>query len=239
LLKTGFRLRNLLNRLWYNGATVKNGFKQGLMNTEKNKNLTPTRTTFQAKSAPTGVSLTKSTSKKTKSPWRIMLFILFLLVAAAGGWVLLALNRPGIEIKSGATAHPSVSAQAQLAPASRTASTQATLTTAITGTVSVTNSTGTGTPGAPTPTLVVAKNQSQPQIQGYGVVTSKVLNMRSAPNTDATVIKSLKNGDIVELASRSGGWYQTIEGWWVSASYMEVRQTRPEAESYARELASS
>ena len=80
---------------------------------------------------------------------------------------------------------------------------------------------------------------STSQIQGYGVVTSKELNVRGAPNTDATVIKSLKSGDIVELISRSGGWYQTVEGSWISASFLEVRQTRSEAESYAREIASS
>jgi hypothetical protein len=53
------------------------------------------------------------------------------------------------------------------------------------------------------------------------------------------VIKSLKSGDIVELTSRNGGWYQTNDGLWISAAYLEVRQTRPEAESYARELAAT
>lgn len=218
------------------------------MNTDKNKNLTPVRTTFQGNAATTAFSSTKSTPKKPKSPWRSVLFIFLLLIMVAGGWTLLTLNRPGIEIKSGATPAPSVSAQAQIAPTSPTAGVQTTHTS---DTVNTTGATRTGTTpgrtgspsgatgGPPTPTLIVAKNQSQPQVQGYGVVTSKVLNLRSAPNTDATVIKSLKSGDIVELISRSGGWYQTNEGLWVSASYMEVRQTRPEAESYARELAAS
>ncbi len=206
------------------------------MNTDKNKNLTPARTDSQAKTATTASSVTQSTPKKTKSPWRTMLFIFFLLVAAVGGGLLVALNRPGLEIKSRPTRAPSISDQAQLAPPNRTATAQAAPSTVTNGTPSTTRTAG-ATGGVPTPTLVVAKNQSQPRVQGYGVVTSKILNMRSAPNTDATVIKSLKNGDIVELISRSGGWYQTAEGLWVSASYMEVRQTRPEAESYARELA--
>ena len=173
----------------------------------------------------------------------IALFVLVLLVAVVSGWLLFALNRPGIEIHSGATVSPgpSVSASVQAVAPGQKATTQPTRsagqadtpgpTAAIAGTAA--NST------APTPTLIVVNNQSRPQIQGYGVVTSKILNLRSAPNTDAPVIKSLKTGDIVELINRSGGWYQTSEGLWISASYMEVRQTRPEAESYARELASS
>lgn len=71
---------------------------------------------------------------------------------------------------------------------------------------------------------------------GYGVVTSRTLNLRGAAGTNATVIGSLKLGDIVELVRRDAGWYQTSEGAWLSALYLEVRQTRVEAESYAREL---
>ena len=70
----------------------------------------------------------------------------------------------------------------------------------------------------------------------YGVVTSRVLNLRSEPSTASASLRSLKNGDIVALARRSGGWYQTDDGGWISALYLEVRQTRDEAESYAREL---
>ncbi|MBN9392103.1 MAG: SH3 domain-containing protein [Chloroflexi bacterium] len=203
------------------------------MTKEKDKNLTPAKTNYQAKSAfPAATSPLSATSKKAKSPWRTPLFFFFLLVVISGGWFLFALNRPGIEIKSGAT--PGASVQAAQPGPGQTAITQASA-----------QATTSATPGpsgaaiAPTPTLIVAKNPTKPQIQGYGVVTSKILNLRSAPNTDATVIKSLKSGDIVELSSRSGGWYQTTEGLWVSAAYMEVRQTRAEAESYARELATS
>jgi uncharacterized protein YgiM (DUF1202 family) len=194
------------------------------MTKEKDKNLTPAKTNYQAKTAiPAATSPLSPTSKKAKSPWRTPLFFFFLLVVISGGWFLFALNRPGIEIKSGATPGPSVAASLHAALPGQTTTAQA----------------PPGAATAPTPTLIVVKNPTKPQIQGYGVVTSKVLNLRSAPNTDATVIKSLKNGDIVELSSRSGGWYQTTEGLWVSASYMEVRQTRAEAESYAHELATS
>jgi uncharacterized protein YgiM (DUF1202 family) len=208
------------------------------MTKEKDKNLTPAKTNYQAKAAiPAATSPLSATPKQAKSPWRTPLFFFLLLVVISGGWFLFALNRPGIEIKSGATPGPSVTASVRAALPGQTTIAQASAQVTIPVTPATPGPSGAAT--APTPTLIVVKNPTKPQIQGYGVVTSKVLNLRSAPNTDATVIKSLKNGDIVELISRSGGWYQTTEGLWVSASYMEVRQTRAEAESYARELATS
>lgn len=70
----------------------------------------------------------------------------------------------------------------------------------------------------------------------YGVITSKVLNLRKQPNTGAAVIGSLKFGQIVKLVRQLGGWYQTDTNGWVSALYLEVRQTYPEAQAYAAEL---
>jgi hypothetical protein len=210
------------------------------MTKEKDKNLTPARSNYQAKSAiPAATSPLRATPRKARSPWRSPLFFFFLLVLASGGWFLFALNRPGIEIKSGATPASSTTAPAQAALPGPVQTVTAQANSGTRTTVSAATPGQSVQAGAPTPTLIVVKNPSKSQIQGYGVVTSKVLNLRSAPNTDATVIKSLKSGDIVELISRSGGWYQTTEGLWVSASYLEVRQTRAEAESYARELASS
>lgn len=71
---------------------------------------------------------------------------------------------------------------------------------------------------------------------GFGVVTSRSLNLRVEPSTEAAIIGGLKFGDIVTVIRRDGGWYQTSEGGWLSALYLEVRQTKIEAESYAREL---
>lgn len=190
---------------------------------DKDKNLLPTQTSFGKKTTFTPATLPKKSSGP-KGSWLLGLLVILLLIATVTGWLLFALNRPPIEISNGPapTATNPVQTTQPLQPtvaqASRAAS--ANPTTAAPSRASTTN-----TPG--------------PKIQGYGVVISKVLNLRSAPNTDATVIKSLKSGDIVELTSRNGGWYQTSDGLWISASYMEVRQTRPEAESYARELASS
>ncbi len=70
----------------------------------------------------------------------------------------------------------------------------------------------------------------------FGVVISRALNGRDAPTTAGVVTKPLKRGDILELTRRNGGWYQTTEGYWISALFIEVRLTRAEAESYAREL---
>lgn len=208
------------------------------MNTDKSKksNPTPNRNTFQVNASTRTTGPTKVTPKKSRNPFVTALYIFFLLAAAVGGWLLFALNRPGIEIHNGPTATSGGAFSVQAVAPGQTIAIQNSRPAATPGS---SNAAATALVTAPTPTLIIVKSPAKPQIQGYGVVTSKVLNLRNAPNTDATVIKSLKTGDIVELVSRNGGWYETGEGFWISASYMEVRQTRPEAESYARELASS
>lgn len=184
---------------------------------------------------------------------RLLLGAIGLGIAAGAIWLLFALNRPGIEIKSSSTPLPTASAQRTTQPALAQATPTAIVAPAQGNNPGLTQSAAsrptqqpaqgpTQTPvpaqgAAPPPTAVIGTSNTK--IQGYGVVTSKELNMRSAPNTDATVIKSLKSGEIVELISRNGGWYQTTDGLWISASFLEVRQTRSEAESYAREIASS
>ena len=70
----------------------------------------------------------------------------------------------------------------------------------------------------------------------YGIVTSKSLNLRASPSTDAQVKGSLQFGQIIRLTRRSGGWYQTDQGSWVSALYMEVRLTYLEAQAFSNEL---
>ena len=189
---------------------------------DKGKSIPKTQTATQEKAKFTPTTLSPK-SPGPKRPWLLILLVFILLIAAASGWLLFALNRPGIEISNGPTPTPVMatpSLQPPVSPNTRTATTPV--------------SAAPGQQARPSTAATTG-----PKIQGYGVVISKVLNMRSAPNTEATVIKSLKSGDIVELTSRNGGWYQTIDGFWISASFLEVRQTRPEAESYARELASS
>jgi hypothetical protein len=156
------------------------------------------------------------------------LLVSLLLLGAGVGWLIFTLNRPPIVINSGT---PGIS------PASTTLQAQPT-------TAQSTQAPGqTVAPGSQTPLTANAAPSGTTAVvskaQGYGVVISRTLNMRGAPNTEAAVIKTLKSGDIIEIASRSGGWYQTTEGLWVSGSYLEVRQTRLEAESYARELATA
>lgn len=70
----------------------------------------------------------------------------------------------------------------------------------------------------------------------YGVVTSKALNVRASPSTTASVVGSLSLGQVVTLVKREATWYQTDSGGWVSALYVEVRQTYVEAQAYSAEL---
>ncbi len=85
------------------------------------------------------------------------------------------------------------------------------------------------------PTTVTPGPTAQP-VMAYGVVTSSQLNLRTEASTTSNTLGTLNRGDIVPLVRRSGGWYQTAGGGWLSALHMGVRQTRLEAESYAREI---
>jgi hypothetical protein len=148
-------------------------------------------------------------SEPRPTPLWALFGVIFLVLVAAGGWLTYILTRPTSESKS-----------------------------VVTPTVIRVSTTRTA---PPTLTIGSALLPTQPASQplAYGVVISRILNLREAPGTDAAIIRSLKNGDIIELTRRSGGWYQTTDGTWVSALYLEVRRTRAEAESYTREMQGS
>jgi hypothetical protein len=190
---------------------------------DKDQNLPLTQTSQPEKPTANPATFQASGPEPKRNPglWLRLLLVSLVVIAAIGGWLVFALNRPPVEINAQSPG-PATTQTIQLAqtPAAR-----------------ITGATGSqiAAPGQPAAATVT----TTAKIQGYGVVISKVLNMRNAPNTEASVIKSLKSGDIVELTSRNGGWYQTGDGLWISAAYLEVRQTRPEAESYARELAAT
>jgi uncharacterized protein YgiM (DUF1202 family) len=193
---------------------------------DKDQNLPLTQTSQPEKPAanPATFQASGPEPKRNSGLWLRLLLVSLVVIAAVGGWLVFALNRPPVEINAlspgPATTRTTQSSQPAQTPAAR-----------------ITGATGSQIAASGQPTG--ATRPTSAKVQGYGVVISKVLNMRSAPNTDASVIKSLKSGDIVELTSRNGGWYQTGDGPWISAAYLEVRQTRPEAESYARELAAA
>ncbi len=86
-----------------------------------------------------------------------------------------------------------------------------------------------------TPTLPEKVGTPTPVIF-YGIVISENLNLRSAPGTQGPVQGTLKLGEIIPLIKREGAWFQTTAGFWVSALFIEVRQTRDEAESFHNEL---
>lgn len=152
-----------------------------------------------------------------KGPSRLALAgVIILVLAAAGGWITFTLTRflPESAIPP-ATATPAVVTRPlqSSSPGGRISA-----------------------PVANSPVISSTPQISKPL--AYGVVISKVLNVREAPTTASAIIRPLQIGDIVELARRNGGWYQTTDGRWVSAVFLEVRLTRAEAESYAREIKS-
>ncbi len=120
---------------------------------------------------------------------------------------------------------------------SRSGPLQTTLVTSVPATTSQSKpQTTASSPPSVNPRALTANVPAATPFSGFGVVTSRTLNLRAEPNTQATIIGSLKFGDIAALVRRDGGWYQTEQGAWISALFLEIRQTRPEAESYAREL---
>ena len=151
---------------------------------------------------------------KSKSgvSWLAVVAVGILMIAAMVGWWAFALNR----LSTLPTTNPTSVAQRH--PAQNPGATP-TLAQLVQPTV------GSGTP---TPTMAAA--------MAYGVVTSRQLNVRAEPNTSANTLGALKNGDIVPLALRNGGWYQTTSGGWISALYLEVWQTREEAQSYVQQI---
>ncbi len=156
-------------------------------------------------------------SNRDRPAWWLVLAVGGLVIAAVGGWLAYLITRPGPLPTQPPRTNPS--------PSSVTVA----VTVAQPGPTTVLAGTNPAVTAATTPP------PTQPPL-AYGVVTSRVLNLRTAPSTDAPVFSSLKNGDVVELAGRNGGWYRTTDGHWVSAFYLEVRQTRAEADIYAREI---
>jgi uncharacterized protein YgiM (DUF1202 family) len=159
----------------------------------------------------------KARTTGPKGPSRLALAgVIILVLAAAGGWTAFAFTRfmpESVLPPATATAGPATRPVQTNPPAGQT-STRATSSPVISG----------------------SSQNSKPL--AYGVVISKVLNVREAPTTASAIIRPLQIGDIVELTRRNGGWYQTTDGRWVSAVFLEVRLTRAEAESYAREIKS-
>lgn len=157
----------------------------------------------------------KARTAGSKGSSRLALVAVTLLVLAAlGGWTAFALIR---FLPESAT----TTATAISGPATRQART--------TSPVSPVSGTTTNS------SAVSLTNQSVKPL-AYGVVISNILNVREAPTTASAIIRPLKSGDIVGLVRRNGGWYQTTDGRWVSAVFLEVRLTLAEAESYAREI---
>jgi uncharacterized protein YgiM (DUF1202 family) len=158
---------------------------------------------------------TKTRPGGSKGPSRLALAgVIILVLAVAGGWITFALIRflPESAVPPATT---------NLEPATRPAQPSA-------------SASQISTRASSSPVISPTSQISKPL--AYGVVISKNLNVREAPTTASAIIRPLQIGDIVELARRNGGWYQTTDGRWVSAVFLEVRLTRAEAESYAREI---
>jgi len=75
-------------------------------------------------------------------------------------------------------------------------------------------STPTTTPVTPTPTPTATVQR--------GKVNSKFLNVRSGPSTANAKVKEIYLGEVVNLLSRTGDWWQIAAGQYVNADYIQV-----------------
>ena len=61
-----------------------------------------------------------------------------------------------------------------------------------------------------------------------GTVTASVLNVRSGPTTNSSVVTKVNKGTVISILSKSGNWYKTKvngkEGW-VSGAYVTINKT--------------
>lgn len=93
----------------------------------------------------------------------------------------------------------------------------------------------------PTPVLSIRSN--------WAVVTSTFLRIREEPFSDAKILTHLRKGYILEILSRTqkkesvedqiSYWYRvSFEGLrgWVFGAYLEILDSRTQAESFAAEL---
>jgi uncharacterized protein YgiM (DUF1202 family) len=159
----------------------------------------------------------KTTSAKSPNnegfPWLPFGVMLILVIVAVGGWLYFLLIRPALPVE---TSVPPGTLTVAPRPTPRPSRPPLTV-------------------NAPNPSPASVNQNATATPVFYGVVTSKVLNLREAPATDGKVLNTLSRGDIVALVKRTDSWYQTAEGAWVSANFLEIRPTRAEAESYIRE----
>lgn len=83
-----------------------------------------------------------------------------------------------------------------------------------------TSSTGSGSGGTIT---VIAPVTTPPATSVLrGKVTSKFLNVRTGPGTANPKVAELKQGDVVNLLQKSGGFWQIAAGQFVSADFVQV-----------------
>jgi hypothetical protein len=93
----------------------------------------------------------------------------------------------------------------------------------------------------PTPVLTLSTN--------WGVIRSPFLRLRDEPLQKAKIVAHLRRGSILEIISKteaketidnvSSYWYQVNYGGlrgWVFGAFLEVLDSRSEAERFAREL---
>ncbi|MEO6039308.1 MAG: S8 family serine peptidase, partial [Saprospiraceae bacterium] len=80
------------------------------------------------------------------------------------------------------------------------------------GGIVTTPSTTPSTSPIPTPTPTAQR----------GKVVSKFLNVRNGPSTSNTKVKELHLGDVVNLLSKTGAWWQIAAGQFVNADYIQV-----------------
>jgi uncharacterized protein YraI len=74
-------------------------------------------------------------------------------------------------------------------------------------------------PGAPAP---VPSPAPAPAVGMKGRVTSRILNVRTGPSTTNAKVRELKQGDVLDLIERVGGWWRISASHYVNADFVQV-----------------
>jgi hypothetical protein len=79
----------------------------------------------------------------------------------------------------------------------------------------------------PAPNQGPSNPNPQPSAALRGRVTSRILNVRTGPSTAHQKVQELKQGDVINLVERLGGWWRIAANHFVNADFIQVISTPP------------
>ncbi len=98
---------------------------------------------------------------------------------------------------------------------------------------------------APTPVATTAPTTAvTPAASSFGVVNTDGLRVRTGPGTDYRIVGSLQRANVVTIYERKADaagqqWFRIADGQWVHGGYVDVYNSKDEADKSAAQMSSS